>query len=126
LPFIWQISQLQAETLQNSRQPFQHDSSAENVVTRQNDIQIIVELTNNAMDEFTILSNSHGPLWLPVPGGSFEILNKMAYATQFDGKNSADITGFKTEATRASVVVMMGAKNIMDYLMDSVSYIQII
>jgi hypothetical protein len=78
------------------------------------------------MDEFTILSNSHGPLWLPVPGGSFEILNKMAYATQFGGKNSADKIGFKTEATRADVVVMMGTKNIMDYLMDSVSYIQIV
>ncbi|KAK1663427.1 hypothetical protein QYE76_051586 [Lolium multiflorum] len=115
-------SQLQAETLQNSRQPFQHDSSAENVVTRQNDIQIIAELTNNAMDEFTILSNSHGPLWLPVTGGSFEILNKVAYATQFGGKNSADKIGLKTEATRANVVVMMGTKNIMDYLMDSECY----
>nr|XP_051200840.1 homeobox-leucine zipper protein TF1-like [Lolium perenne] len=117
-----EISRLQAETLQNSGQSFQLDSSAENVGTRQNDIQMIAELTHNAMDEFIILSNSHGPLWLPVPGGSFEILNKMAYATQFDGKNSADITGFKTEATRASVVVMMGAKNIMDYLMDSECY----
>ncbi|KAM0881620.1 hypothetical protein ACQ4PT_032841 [Festuca glaucescens] len=117
-----EISRLQAETLQNSRQPFQLDSSAENVVTRQNDIQMIAELTHNAMDEFIILSNSHGPLWLPVPGGSFEILNNMAYATKFGGKNSADIIGFKTEATHADVVVMMGTKNIMDYLMDSECY----
>ncbi|KAM0918105.1 hypothetical protein ACQ4PT_009068 [Festuca glaucescens] len=116
------ISLLQAETLPSSRQSFQLDSAAENVVARQNDIQMIAELTQNAMDEFVILSESHGPLWQPVPGGSFEILNKMAYAAKFGGDNSANIIGFKTEATRADVVVMMGAKYIMDYLMDSECY----
>ncbi|XP_047058331.1 homeobox-leucine zipper protein TF1-like [Lolium rigidum] len=117
-----EISMLQAETLPSSRQSFQLDSAAENVIARQNDIQMIAELTQNAMDEFVILSESHGPLWLPVLGGSFEILNKMAYAAKFGGDNSANIIGFKTEATRADIVVMMGAKYIMDYLMDSECY----
>jgi hypothetical protein len=121
--FIWQIFHLQAETPPSSSQSFQLDSSAENLVARQNDKQMIVELAQNAMKEFVILSESHGPLWLPVPGGSFEVLNKMAYAEQFGGNNRADIIGFKTEATRADAVVMMDAKNIMDYLMDSVSCI---
>jgi hypothetical protein len=124
--FHLQISMLQAETLPSSRQSFQLDSAAENVIARQNDIQMIAELTQNAMDEFVILSEAHGPLWQPVPGGSFEIPNKMAYAAKFGADNSANIIGFKTEATPADVVVMMGAKYIMDYLMDSVSCIHIL
>jgi hypothetical protein len=78
------------------------------------------------MHEFIILAESHGPLWLTVPGGSFEILNKMVYAQKFGGKNSTNVIGFKTEATRADAVVMMNAKNMMDYLMDTVSCIQIV
>ena len=78
------------------------------------------------MHEFLTLSESHGPLWLPVPGRSFEILNKMVYAQTFAGKNSADIIGFKTEATRADAVVMMNAKKIVEYLMDSVSCVHIV
>ena len=50
----------------------------------------------------------------------------MAYAQKFGGKKSIDILGFKTEATRADAVVMMSAKNMMDYLMDTVSCIQIV
>jgi hypothetical protein len=87
---------------------------------------MIAELAQNAMHEFVTLSESHGPLWLPVPGGSFEILNKMVYAQQFGGKNSAGVIGFKAEATRANAVVTMNAKSIMDYLMDCVSCIQIV
>uniref|UniRef100_A0ACD5VNB4 Uncharacterized protein n=1 Tax=Avena sativa TaxID=4498 RepID=A0ACD5VNB4_AVESA len=117
-----EISQLHAETLPTLRQSFQLASSAGNVVGRQNDTRVILELAQDAMREFVILSESHGPLWLPVPGGSFEVLNKMAYDQKFGGKNNADITGIKTEATRADAVVMMGAKHIMDYLMDSDCY----
>ncbi|KAK1663001.1 hypothetical protein QYE76_051160 [Lolium multiflorum] len=111
---LMKISLLQAETLPSSRQSFQLESAAENVVARQNDMQMIAEQTQNAMDDFVILSEAHGPLWQPVPDGSFEILNKMAYAAKFGADNSANIIGFKTEATRADVMVMMGAKYIMD------------
>jgi hypothetical protein len=75
---------------------------------------------------FFILSEAHGPLWEPVPVGSFEILNKMPYVAKFGADNSANIIGFKNEATPADVVVMLGAKYIMDYLMDSVSCIHIL
>ncbi|KAM0887815.1 hypothetical protein ACQ4PT_028761 [Festuca glaucescens] len=46
----------------------------------------------------------------------------MVYAQKFGEKNSTDIIGFKTEATRADGVVMMNAKNMMDYLMDTKHY----
>jgi hypothetical protein len=124
--FIRQIFLLQAETLPSSRQSFKLDSAVENVAARQNDIHMIAEQTHNAMDEFVILSEAHGPVWQPVPGGSFEIPNRIAYAAKFGADNSANIIGFKTEATPADVVVMMGAKYIMDYLMDSVSCIHIL
>uniref|UniRef100_A0ACD5W541 Uncharacterized protein n=1 Tax=Avena sativa TaxID=4498 RepID=A0ACD5W541_AVESA len=120
-----EISRLHAETLAESKRSFQLDSSVESVVARQNDTQMIVELAQNAMHEFFTLCESHGPLWLPVPGGSFEILNKTAYAQKFGGKNSTDIIGFKTEATRADAVVMMNAKKMMDYLMDTECYVSL-
>lgn len=112
-----------AEAHPSSSRPFQLDPSTENIIGRENDMDAIAELAQNAMHEFVVLVESGGPLWMPVPGASLDLLNKMAYAQTFGARNSANVIGFMTEATRADDMVMMDAKQIVDYIMDSVSCI---
>ncbi|KAI4967282.1 hypothetical protein ZWY2020_028779 [Hordeum vulgare] len=107
-----QVSQLRAEA-------HQLDPSTVNIIGRENDIDAIAELVQNAMHEFVVLSESGGPLWMPVPGGSLDLLNKVAYAQTFGARSSANAIGFRVEATRADGMVMMEAKQIVDYIMDS-------
>ncbi|VAI41192.1 unnamed protein product [Triticum turgidum subsp. durum] len=116
-----EILRLHGEKDASSNHCAQVDPYAKTIVALQNDIDMITELVQKALHEFVILSNINSPLWLSVPvlDGSFEILNKMKYAEKFGGDNSASIIGFKTEATRANAIVMMDAKNIVDYLMDT-------
>lgn len=123
--FGWQILRLHGEKHASSNHYVQIDPYTKTVVALQNDIDMITELVQKALHEFVILSNFSSPLWLSIPvlEGSLEMLNKMTYAQIFGGKNSANIIGFKTEATRANAIVMMDAKNIVDYLMDTVSCI---
>lgn len=83
---------------------------------------MIAELAKNAMHALIILAESHVALWFPVPGCSYEVLNKMmAYDQAYPGDNSANAIGFKTEATRAVSMVMMDYKSVVDFLMDPVS-----
>nr|AEI99592.1 HD-Zip IV transcription factor GL9 [Triticum aestivum] len=110
-----QVSQLRAEA-------HQLDPSTVNIIGRENDIDAIAELVQNAMHEFVVLSESGGPLWMPVPGGSLDLLNKVAYAQTFGARSSANAIGFRVEATRADGMVMMEAKQIVDYIMDSECY----
>ncbi|XP_048564824.1 homeobox-leucine zipper protein TF1-like [Triticum urartu] len=118
-----QLSQLRAEAHPSSSRPFQLDPSMENITGRENDMDAIAELAQSAMHEFVVLAEAGGPLWMPVPGGSFDVLNKMAYAQTFGARSSANvILGFMTEATRADDMVMMDAKQIVDYIMDSECY----
>nr|AEI99593.1 HD-Zip IV transcription factor GL9H1 [Triticum turgidum subsp. durum] len=117
-----QLSQLRAEAHPSSSRPFQLDPSTENIIGRENDMDAIAELAQSAMHEFVVLSESGGPLWMPVPGGSLDVLNKMAYAQTFGAGSSANAIGFMTEATRADGMVMMDAKQIVDYIMDSECY----
>ncbi|CAL4973652.1 unnamed protein product [Urochloa decumbens] len=102
--------------------PFNLESSSENFFIMQDDIQAITELANNAAHEFFILADSSGPLWLAVPGGTSEVLNKIAYAQTFPGQFSVGTIGLKTEATRANAVVMLDARSIVAFLMDPERY----
>ncbi|KAL6616197.1 hypothetical protein ACP70R_038467 [Stipagrostis hirtigluma subsp. patula] len=101
---------------------FQLESSTENVFAMQDDAQVLAEIAKIAVHEIAILADTNGPLWLPVPGGSLETLNKVAYARTFPWQSTAGATGLKIEATRANAVVMMDPKNIVDFLMDAESY----
>nr|TKW17179.1 hypothetical protein SEVIR_5G349300v2 [Setaria viridis] len=101
---------------------FHLESSSENVFVVQDDVQALTEVANSATHELLILGDSDCPLWMAVPGGSFEVLNKMAYTQTFPGQISVGAIGFKTEATRANAVVMLGSKSLVEYLMDAERY----
>lgn len=51
------------------------------------------------LHDFVTLANYNGPVWLFVPGGSLETLNRTAYFQAFLRQNSA--MGLKMEVTRA-------------------------
>lgn len=108
-------------TMHSPTRVFHLESSSENVFVMQDDVQGLIEVAKTAAHELFVLADSSGPLWLAVPGGSFEVLNKMAYAQTFPGQISVGTIGLKTEATRASAVVMLDPKSIVEYLMDAVS-----
>ncbi|XP_066310043.1 homeobox-leucine zipper protein TF1-like [Miscanthus floridulus] len=101
---------------------FHLDPSLENVFVVQHDEQMLANLTQNAAQELLILANPNSPLWLNVPGGSFETLNMVAYAQTFPGQMGVDTMALKTEATRASAVVMLEPKSLVEFLMDAESY----
>ncbi|OEL26468.1 Homeobox-leucine zipper protein TF1 [Dichanthelium oligosanthes] len=98
---------------------FRLESSSENFFAIQDDVQALTEVAKSAAQEVFILCDANGPLWLAVPGGSYEVLNKIAYAQAFPEQISVGAIGLKTEATRASAVVMLDAKSIVEYLMDA-------
>jgi len=100
---------------------FQLDPSLENVFVVQHDEQMLANLAQNAAQEFLILADPNSALWLNVPRGSFETLNMVAYAQTFPGQMGVDTMALKTEATRASAVVMLDPKSIVEFLMDAVS-----
>nr|DAA34958.1 TPA_exp: homeodomain leucine zipper family IV protein [Zea mays] len=98
------------------------EPSLENVFAAQHDGQMLAKLAENAAQELLVLADPESPLWLPVPGGSFETLNMIAYAQTFPGQMSVDAIALKTEATRASGVVMLDPKSLVEFLMDAESY----
>ncbi|KAL5228707.1 hypothetical protein ABZP36_016972 [Zizania latifolia] len=97
-------------------------SSAENVLAMQHDTEMIAELAKNAMHTLIISAETQVALWLPVPGGSFEILNKLCYDQALGGGNGADAMVLKTEATRSDGVILLDATTILEYLMDADNY----
>ncbi|KAG8055136.1 hypothetical protein GUJ93_ZPchr0001g32157 [Zizania palustris] len=88
----------------------------------QHDTDMIAELAKNAMHTLIISAETQVALWLPVPGGSFEILNKMCYDQALGGGNAADSMVLKTEATRSDGVILLDATTILEYLMDADNY----
>ncbi|XP_039851791.1 homeobox-leucine zipper protein TF1-like [Panicum virgatum] len=101
---------------------FHPESSSANAFGMQDEFQALTEVAMSAAHELFILSDSSSPLWLAVPGGSFQVLNRMAYAQTFPGQMSVGAMGLVAEATRASAVVMLDPKSIVEFLMDSGSF----
>jgi hypothetical protein len=121
--FIWQLARLNSElpiSLPALSRAYQTESSSENVFVHIDDARNLANIARDAVHEFASLANSDGLLWISVPGGSLEILNVMAYLQAFPGQSSA-MEVQMMEATRANSVIMMGSKNIVDFLMDAVS-----
>ncbi|TVU34851.1 hypothetical protein EJB05_16705 [Eragrostis curvula] len=118
-----EVSRLNSELAMSSSslsRASQLEFSSENVFVMQDDAQIRAEIARNAVHELVTLASTDGPLWLPVPGGSMETLNRIAYIQAFPGQSSA--MGLKVEATRAYAVVMLDSNNIVEYLMNAESY----
>lgn len=100
---------------------FQLEPSLENVFVVQYDEQMVANLAQNAAEELLILADPNCPLWLNVPGGSFETLNMIDYAQTFPGQMNVDAIALKTEATRATAVVMLDPKSLVEFLLNAVS-----
>jgi hypothetical protein len=118
--FIWKLARLNSElpiSLPALSRAFQPESSSENVFVHIDDAQNLANIARDAVHEFASLATSDGLLWIPVPGGSLEIPNVTAYLQVFPGQSSA--MEVQMEATRANSVIMMGSKNIVDFLMDA-------
>ncbi|PUZ54418.1 hypothetical protein GQ55_5G130400 [Panicum hallii var. hallii] len=101
---------------------FHLEPSSGNAFGMQDEVQALTEVAKSAAHELFILSDSSSPLWLAVPGGSFQVLNRMAYAQMFPGQMGVGTIGLTAEATRASAVVMLDPKSIVEFLMDSGSF----
>lgn len=89
------------------------------------DKPMIVELAVAAMEELSRLALSGDPLWVPA-GNSCEILNEDEYVRVFPRGLGPKPLGFRTEASRESVVVIMNHINLVEILMDVVSNVYII
>lgn len=88
------------------------------------DKPMIVELASVAMEELVALANQGPPIW--IPGYSLEILNVNEYMKAFPMGIGPKPLGFRTEASRESVVVIMNHINLVEILMDVVSILVII
>jgi hypothetical protein len=126
--FLWQM-RIDNEARLTMRPPirvFHLEPSSGNAFGMQDEVQALTEVAKSAAHELFILSDSSSPLWLAVPGGSFQVLNRMAYAQMFPGQMGVGTIGLTAEATRASAVVMLDPKSIVEFLMDSVSGMSIL
>lgn len=63
-------------------------------------------------------------MWLFVPSGSPETLNRMTYLQAFSWQSSA--MELKIKATHANVVNMLDSKNVVELLMDPQSGMSIL
>ncbi|KAJ1423767.1 START domain [Sesbania bispinosa] len=78
---------------------------------------LIVDLAVSGMEELISLAASSEPLWV-VSNLGFEILNESEYSRTFHGGTSPKPLGYKTEASRDSVVVIMNHMNLVEILMN--------
>ncbi|XP_019441536.1 PREDICTED: homeobox-leucine zipper protein MERISTEM L1-like isoform X2 [Lupinus angustifolius] len=80
---------------------------------------MIVELVDAAMEELTKLAIVGNPLWFPQNNQlGTEILNEDEYFRTFHSGFGPKLLGFKSEASRDSVVIIKNNINLMEILMD--------
>lgn len=84
----------------------------------------IVELAVAGMEELTKLLKPGPPFW--IPSYSSEILNVDEYMKAFPVAIAPKILGFRTEASRESMVVIMNQMNLIEILMEVVSILIIL
>ncbi|KAE9611663.1 putative transcription factor & lipid binding HD-SAD family [Lupinus albus] len=80
---------------------------------------MIVKLVDAAMEELTKLAMVGHPLWLPQNNQfSTEILNEDEYFRIFSNGLGPKLLGFKSEASRDSVVIIKNNINLVEIFMD--------
>ncbi|XP_061376496.1 homeobox-leucine zipper protein MERISTEM L1-like [Gastrolobium bilobum] len=94
-----------------------NDSLRSLPVPSDSDKPMIVELAVAAMEELTRLALAGDPLWVPANHCS-EILNEDQYLMNFPRGIGPKPIGYKSEASRESVVVIMNHINLIEILMD--------
>ncbi|KAM0937153.1 putative transcription factor & lipid binding HD-SAD family [Dioscorea sansibarensis] len=81
--------------------------------------QVIIELAVASMDEVIGMAQLGEPLWMSRVDRPLETLNEGIYNQSFLRGLGMKLTGFKTEATRQTVVVPMKVVNIIEMLLDA-------
>ncbi|XP_072951679.1 homeobox-leucine zipper protein ROC2-like [Typha angustifolia] len=87
-----------------------------------NEKRAIVELAISGMDELIAMARFGEPMWQMSPDGSTEIMNIEEYTAAFSGGVGPEMHGMKTEATRASGVVMLSHLPLVNFFMDATNY----
>lgn len=84
---------------------------------------IIIELAVTAMEELIRMAQIGEPLWVTSPDDpAHETLNEDEYIRSFPRGMGPRPTGLKSEASRNSNVVIMNHMNLVEILMDVVSF----
>ncbi|CAA0837178.1 Homeobox-leucine zipper protein PROTODERMAL FACTOR 2 [Striga hermonthica] len=80
---------------------------------------VIIELAVAAMEELIQMAQSGEPLWIPtIDCNSLEALNEEEYVRVFPRGIEPKPLGFKSEASRESVIVIMNHMNLVELFMD--------
>lgn len=89
----------------------------------QTDKQMVVELAVAAMEELTRMAQMGDPLWIPGIGSNTCVLNEEEYFRTYPRGIGPKPLGFRSEASRETTVVIMNHVNLVEILMDVVSFI---
>ncbi|KAI3465730.1 hypothetical protein Pfo_022393 [Paulownia fortunei] len=79
---------------------------------------VVIELAIAAMEELMRIAQLGEPLWVPSMDRNTTLLNEEEYLRSFSRVFGPKPSGFKSEASRDSVVVSMSAANVIEILMD--------
>ncbi|XP_039040660.1 homeobox-leucine zipper protein HDG2-like isoform X2 [Hibiscus syriacus] len=82
------------------------------------DKPMIIELAVAAMEELIRMAQMDEPLWMASLDGSTYVLNEEEYIRTFPNGIGPKPTGFKSEASRETTVVIMNHINLVEILID--------
>ncbi|KAK6142546.1 hypothetical protein DH2020_022894 [Rehmannia glutinosa] len=82
---------------------------------------MVIELATAAMEELMRIAQLGEPLWVPSMDRNTASLNEDEYLRSFSRVFGPKPCGFKSEASRETVVVAMSAANVIEILMDVVN-----
>ncbi|PIN06274.1 hypothetical protein CDL12_21174 [Handroanthus impetiginosus] len=104
---------------------FKESSEATDLESLTNDVRrsasygpIVIELAIAAMDELMRIALQGEPLWLPSMDQNTCLLNEEEYLRSFSRIFGPKLKGFKSEASKESVVVAMNSADVVEILMD--------
>ena len=81
---------------------------------------MLVDIALAAMDELMKMAQSDSPLWIKILDGEREVLNHEEYARLFNPCTGPKPTGYVTEATRETGIVIINSLALVETLMDAV------
>lgn len=86
---------------------------------------MVIELAVTAMEELVRMAQTEEPLWMPTSGIiSTETLCEQEYARMFPRGIGPKSSTLSSEATRETAVVIMNHINLVEILMDVVSFLK--
>ena len=86
------------------------------------DKPLIIELAVAAMEELIRMAQVNEPLWIPSMDGTNIVLNEEEYNHTFSRGIGPKPSGFNTEASRETAVVIMNHISLVEILMDVVGF----